>query len=195
MRCQHEEQQSSGADVGPCAVDHILVLDNERLYNELLSDLPKEGLAHINIVKLSKSGGVINRDELARNRERLAQVKQYFYGVPGEDLHPFSYSIPISVLRVYKIGAPPVPSSCLPIGADVTEHETQLVPVNITTDLLHKCLSVPDCPPEVSQRPSHLRMPVVNPSYSLQILSLSCQWKSVPGADLLTSNALGFIAM
>jgi polyribonucleotide 5'-hydroxyl-kinase len=64
-----EVQTAFGADV-------IAVIDDEKLYNSLVSTVPKG----VTVIKLAKSGGVMPRDADIRRRERLEQVKRYFYG-------------------------------------------------------------------------------------------------------------------
>eukprot|EP00040_Diaphanoeca_grandis_P040724 m.262074 g.262074 ORF g.262074 m.262074 type:complete len:421 (-) comp44279_c0_seq1:117-1379(-) len=123
--------------------DVIVVIDNERLYNEL-----KQKLSDVALVKLSKSGGVVARDEDAKSRARVNQVKRYFYGPPAEDkLYCYSLNLPFNEIRIHKIGAPPVPTACLPIGADPTNNETELVAMKLATDLHQTCFAVSPVPP------------------------------------------------
>eukprot|EP00041_Stephanoeca_diplocostata_P007121 m.98204 g.98204 ORF g.98204 m.98204 type:complete len:129 (-) comp16740_c1_seq6:147-533(-) len=58
------------------AADVILVIDHERLFNELTAAVPTA-----QVVKLFKSGGVIARDESTRDLVRTRRVKEYFYGI------------------------------------------------------------------------------------------------------------------
>lgn len=130
--------------------DVLVVIDNERLYNELLAGLPG-----CSVVKLVKSGGVVPRDTQYCESARKVQIKRYFYGPPGaHQIHPHSFSVRFEDVKMYKIGAPPIPAACLPLGQDPKAHETQLVTVKFGPDLLHACLTVstvqPDAPADMA---------------------------------------------
>ncbi|KNC75276.1 hypothetical protein SARC_12195 [Sphaeroforma arctica JP610] len=109
---------------------------------------------NIELVRLSKSGGVVTRPEPYRHDERSAQIRQYFYGHPvtkddkiiGSTLFPHSLVVPFDSVKVFKIGAPPVPQWCLPAGEDPTKNETQATPVELTQELAHSLLSVSSAP-------------------------------------------------
>ncbi|PWZ03815.1 hypothetical protein BCV70DRAFT_198004 [Testicularia cyperi] len=148
-------------------VDTIIVLGHEKLNLEMsklfaASDqIPIPGsqglsMPKVNVIKLPKSGGVVELDETYRARLKALQVKTYFYGgsvgggsnrngqdsampkavLPGHgdplggvpSLSPYSTTIPFDLLEVYRVGQESLaPSSALPIGASRTVTETQLV--------------------------------------------------------------------
>jgi len=121
-------------------VDVIVVLDQERLYNDLVRDMPK----FVKVVMQPKSGGVVGRSSEQRTELRDLRVKQYFYG-PSGNLFPHSFDVHFSALKdkIYKIGAPELPSSCLPLGMKVSDNKTKLVAVNPSPrDLLNHVLAV-----------------------------------------------------
>ena len=60
-------------------VDVILVLDQERVYNDLVRDMPE----FVKTVWLPKSGGVVEKRRDQRIESRAQRVKQYFYGSGG----------------------------------------------------------------------------------------------------------------
>ena len=91
--------------------DVVLVMDQERLYNEMVRDLPP----FVNIVFTPKSGGVVERVKKVRLESREAAVKQYFYGLKTA-LYPHSFDVKFNEVKVYKIGAPSLPDSCMPLG-------------------------------------------------------------------------------
>uniref|UniRef100_A0A4W6EQ56 Polyribonucleotide 5'-hydroxyl-kinase Clp1 n=1 Tax=Lates calcarifer TaxID=8187 RepID=A0A4W6EQ56_LATCA len=97
-------------------VDVVLVLDHERLYNELKRDLPH----FVRVVLLPKSGGVVERSKECRRETR------------DEKIH----------VRIYKIGAPSIPDSCLPLGMSQDDTQLKLVPVTPGRDLTYHVLSV-----------------------------------------------------
>ncbi|GFG35312.1 hypothetical protein Cfor_10314 [Coptotermes formosanus] len=118
-------------------VDIILVLDQERLYNELVRDMP----TFVKVVFLPKSGGVVERSQSARADARDARVREYFYGL-RTPLYPHSFDVRFSDTKIYKIGAPALPDSCMPLGMKAEDNLTKLVAVTPGPNLLHHILSV-----------------------------------------------------
>uniref|UniRef100_A0A0A9W5J4 Protein CLP1 homolog n=1 Tax=Lygus hesperus TaxID=30085 RepID=A0A0A9W5J4_LYGHE len=118
-------------------VDIILVLDQEKLYNELTRDMPR----FVKVVLLPKSGGVVERSKAYRAEARDDRVKHYFYG-NKTPLHPHSFDVKWSDLKIYKIGAPPLPDSCMPLGMRAEDNMTKLVSVQPGPNLLHHILAL-----------------------------------------------------
>jgi len=121
-------------------VDVIIVLDQERVYNDLVRDMPK----FVKVVWQPKSGGVVSRNQEQRAESRDARIKQYFYG-PHNNLFPHSFEVSFSEIKdkLYKIGAPELPDSCLPLGMKISDNKTKLVAVNPNPrDLLNHVLAV-----------------------------------------------------
>ncbi|GJQ80829.1 cbc [Trypoxylus dichotomus] len=119
-------------------VDVILVLDQERLYNELVRDVPN----FVKVVLLPKSGGVVERSKSARSEARDQRIREYFYGTAKNSLYPHSFDIKWSEIRIYKIGAPALPDSCLPLGMKAEDHLTKLVQLTPNAGLLHHLFAV-----------------------------------------------------
>ncbi|EPQ29518.1 uncharacterized protein PFL1_02737 [Pseudozyma flocculosa PF-1] len=163
-------------------VDTIVILGHEKLNIEMTrmfgsgaapSRVPgTDGipLPRVNVIKLPKSGGVVDLDDTYKQRLRALQVRNYFYGgsaapssksggggggdgsttggtglpqaaLPGHadplgglpSLSPFSTTIPFDLLEVYRVGQEAMaPSSALPIGAQRTVTQTQLVKLDPT---------------------------------------------------------------
>jgi len=121
-------------------VDVIIVLDQERVYNDLVRDMPR----FVKTVWMPKSGGVVPRGKEQRAEGRDQRVKQYFYG-PHNNLFPHSFEVNFSDIKdkLYKIGAPELPDSCLPLGMKITDNKTKLVAVSPSPrDLLNHLLAV-----------------------------------------------------
>ncbi|XP_037086381.1 protein CLP1 homolog [Pollicipes pollicipes] len=118
-------------------VDVVLVLDHERLYNELVRDMPN----FVEVVFLPKSGGVSERNKMQRMEARDARIRSYFYGQCGE-LYPHSFDVKFSDVKVFKIGAPKIPESALPLGMKIEDNDTKMVPVTPGPNLLHHLLAV-----------------------------------------------------
>ncbi|XP_054734474.1 protein CLP1 homolog [Anastrepha obliqua] len=118
-------------------VNVIFVLDQERLYNELLRDMP----SFVRVVLLPKSGGVVERSRDLRSEQRDLRIKEYFYG-RRTPFYPFSFEVKFQDLKLYKIGAPPLPDSCMPIGMKAEDNKTKVVAVTPSPSLLHHILSI-----------------------------------------------------
>jgi len=119
-------------------VDVVLVLDQERLYNELKRDLPH----FVRVVLLPKSGGVVERSKDCRRETRDEKIREYFYGFRSLSFYPHAFDVRFSDVRIYKIGAPSIPDSCLPLGMSQDDTQLKLVPVTPGRDLTHHVLSV-----------------------------------------------------
>lgn len=118
-------------------VDVIIVLDQERLYNELVRDMPP----FVKVVLLPKSGGVVERSQRVRAETRDNRVREYFYGLRSP-LYPRSFDVRFSDVKIFKIGAPSLPDSCMPMGMKAEDTHTKLVPVTPGLGLLHHVLSI-----------------------------------------------------
>mmetsp|Transcript_8265 Transcript_8265/g.18502 ORF Transcript_8265/g.18502 Transcript_8265/m.18502 type:complete len:339 (+) Transcript_8265:519-1535(+) len=59
------------------SIDVVLVMGHDKLYSNLTSSL---GGAAVTVVKLPRSGGVVQRDASTRKRLRKAKIREYFYG-------------------------------------------------------------------------------------------------------------------
>ncbi|XP_006012987.1 polyribonucleotide 5'-hydroxyl-kinase Clp1 [Latimeria chalumnae] len=118
-------------------VDVVIVLDQERLYNELKRDLPH----FVRTILLPKSGGVVERSKDFRRESRDEKIREYFYGFRGS-FFPHAFDVKFADVRIYKIGAPTIPDSCLPLGMSQEDNQLKLVPVTPGRDLVHHLLSM-----------------------------------------------------
>jgi polyribonucleotide 5'-hydroxyl-kinase len=87
-------------------VDVVLVIGQERLYSQLNSKFhgrTRPDGSRVDVVKLNKSGGVVNRNPKHRQRTRMSRVKEYFYGVHG-DLSPHAMTVGFSDVQVRNHG-------------------------------------------------------------------------------------------
>lgn len=119
-------------------VDAIFVLDQERLYNELLRDLPQSKLQ---VVFLQKSGGVVERSKNIRAETRDQRIREYFYG-KRSPLYPHSFDIKWADIHICKVGAPSLPDSCMPLGMRAEDNKTKVLSVQPSMSLLHHLLAV-----------------------------------------------------
>lgn len=78
----------------------------------------------------------MERSKQNRAENRDNRINEYFYGTAQSPLFPHSFDVRLSDVKVYKIGAPSLPDSCMPVGMKPEENLTKLVqvtPGNITT--------------------------------------------------------------
>lgn len=71
---------------------------------------------------------VVERSTATRAESRDARVREYFYGL-RTPLYPHSFDVRFSDVRIYKIGAPSLPDSCMPLGMKAEDNMTKLVAV------------------------------------------------------------------
>lgn len=135
-------------------VDMIVVVGHEKLSLELTRLFSATGNAP-QIVKMPRSGGAVDVDDVYQQRLHDLQIRSYFYGmapalpkelgVAGENvrsaltamseqlggvptLNPYSTTIPLDLLEIYRVGQDRIaPSSALPIGAERVVSELQVV--------------------------------------------------------------------
>ncbi|KAF6763856.1 hypothetical protein DFP72DRAFT_986592 [Ephemerocybe angulata] len=126
-------------------INVILVVGHEKLNVEM----QRAYGSHISVVKIPKSGGVVELDHSYRERIQKYQLHTYMYGCavqppPGVTgatlggealadlvLSPSSGVIGFGDMSIYRIGTETMaPSSALPVGAARVMSEMQPVPVN-----------------------------------------------------------------
>jgi polyribonucleotide 5'-hydroxyl-kinase len=121
------------------ACDYVFVLENERLYNDLVKHFKNNN--KINICLLPKSGGVINLD--ASYKESLEQKKftSYFKG-PFNNLRLNEFSLDLNVYKLIQIIYSNVTSALLPIGS-TTDLNLILREVNLEEEnLLNRVIAI-----------------------------------------------------
>ncbi|KAF7322484.1 mRNA cleavage and polyadenylation factor CLP1 [Mycena chlorophos] len=140
-----DRQRLLKATIDAFKINVILVVGHEKLNVEL----QRAYGSSISVVKVPKSGGVVELDHLYRERIHKFQLHTYFYGQviqppPGITsaslgsetlssivLSPSSTILNFGDLSIYRIGAETMaPSSALPIGAARAVSETQAVAID-----------------------------------------------------------------
>lgn len=119
----------------------VFVLDQERLYNELLRDSPKTA----QVVFLQKSRGVVERTKALRSEARDLRIREYFYGKRDCKLYPHSFDVKWADIQIYKVGAPALPDSCMPLGMKAEGNKTKLLAIQPSLSILHHILAVTFC--------------------------------------------------
>lgn len=85
---------------------------------------------------------MVERSKSARSEARDQRIREYFYGTIKNSLYPHSFDIKWTEIKIYKIGAPALPDSCLPLGMKAEDHLTKLVQLTPNPGLLHHLFAV-----------------------------------------------------
>ncbi|WRT68306.1 uncharacterized protein IL334_005282 [Kwoniella shivajii] len=155
-------------------IDTILVIGHEKLHIDL-SRLPSLQSRAVNVIRIPKSGGVVDLDDAQKELVQSFQIRTYFYGEPilpkeisglmgkmvGFDgsLNPYSFQIGWDTLVVLRVGEEnSAPSSALPLGSSRTLSPTRLTRVDPSgpahvVRLLNTVLAIVDIKPEDRLKP------------------------------------------
>lgn len=79
----------------------------------------------ISIIKLSKSGGCVDRDDAFLRAARERSIREYFFGEPKKrTLSPYTMTVGFDDLTIWRVGeASTLNTSLLPIGHDDDDEE------------------------------------------------------------------------
>ena len=83
----------------------MVVLGSERLYSDLMRRFSTQKTIHnetINVIKVDKSGGCVDRDEIYLRQLRQAQIREYFFGDAKSNLSPHTQQIDFNQIAIYK---------------------------------------------------------------------------------------------
>ncbi|CAI6363966.1 unnamed protein product [Macrosiphum euphorbiae] len=119
-------------------VDVILVLDEERLYNKLVRDMP----GFVKVVLLPKRRGVVQRRNKFKLEGREARIREFFYGSPRNVLHPHTCLVRFSDIKVYRILAPPIPNALMSLDTQKTDFKPKLEGVTPGLNMMHHVLAL-----------------------------------------------------
>lgn len=87
-------------------VNVLIVLGSERLYSDMVRRFSghRTGTGEpISVVKLDKSGGCVDRDDVYMKQARQAQIREYFFGDPRITLSPHTQQVSFGLLTIYKV--------------------------------------------------------------------------------------------
>lgn len=159
-------------------IDTILVVGSERLYSDLNKKF--ESLER-NVLKIPKSGGVVEKNASYRKQERTKSIRRYFYG-SNDEYSPFPLTLSFKDLHLRRVGEGPIaPNSALPIGATRKVEETRLVKVEIQQTFS-------------SFKPSLLPNTVYVSGHSLVHLIMGVSMAEAgQETDVLTMGVLGYV--
>lgn len=62
--------------------DVVIVIENERLFNDIRQDLPRFAAAgaDVSVLRAPKSSGVAVRSSKEKAHAKMAKIREYFYG-------------------------------------------------------------------------------------------------------------------
>ena len=120
-------------------VDAIIVLDQERLYNELVRDVPD----FVKISFLPKSCGVVEQNQKLRAELRDSAVQNYFYG-HQKMFHPHCFDVKFAEVNILRYASPSVPGFCMPVGMNAEDSEVvKVIAVELKSEnILHHILAI-----------------------------------------------------
>ncbi|CAZ85735.1 unnamed protein product [Tuber melanosporum] len=112
------------------SITTLVVLGSERLYSDMLrrfEDRPnhQHQPPPISIIKLSKSGGCVDRDDAFLRASRERSIREYFFGEPKKrTLSPYTMTVGFDDLNIWRVSeASTLNASLLPIGHDDDEED------------------------------------------------------------------------
>ena len=125
------------------AIDVVLIMGHDKLYSTLSEDTRGSGCA---IVKLSRSGGVVTRDQAFRRKARSEKIREYFYGRKVQDglstkYMPSRITVPFNSVVIVQIGGNTLTENMMPVG-QTQSNTLQVTAVTPSIDLLHSVLAV-----------------------------------------------------
>jgi polyribonucleotide 5'-hydroxyl-kinase len=109
----------------------------------------------IAVVKLPRSGGVVERSRESRQAARKGRVHEYFYGPPSSSsgrgmLSPHSTTVSFDDVTVVKVGGVASEAGILPIGRSSTLDPLRVTVIAPTSALLNHVLAVSYATSEVA---------------------------------------------
>lgn len=83
----------------------IIILGSERLYSDMLKKFNSTlaGDEQVHVLRATKSGGCIDREEGYKKQLRHEQIRTYFFGTPKNTLSPLTISVDFKDLNLLKI--------------------------------------------------------------------------------------------
>jgi polyribonucleotide 5'-hydroxyl-kinase len=137
------------------AADVVLVVGDERLFNDLRSKLTATVAASVtggssslppaappSVIYVPRSGGVVQRSAGRRRTARANRIREYFYG-PENLLAPHSTQVLASDVVLLRVGgSPQAPSSALPIGAEHRIDPAELEEVEADSSIVNSLAAV-----------------------------------------------------
>mmetsp|Transcript_27538 Transcript_27538/g.72766 ORF Transcript_27538/g.72766 Transcript_27538/m.72766 type:complete len:211 (+) Transcript_27538:970-1602(+) len=105
-------------------VEHVVVMEQDKLFSDLDKELRPH---HITVVRLSRSGGVVQPDRQFKKLADRRLIRGYLYG-RNSDLCPRPHVVSLDKVTVLQVRcAPAAPPDALPIGMAVAARPHEVV--------------------------------------------------------------------
>ena len=129
------------------AADVVVVMGHDRTFAQLSEDLKVGsgggGSGGVQLLKLNRSGGVVERSKDFRRDSRALRVRQYFYGAdPAAPLTPEAITVRFEDVVIVRVGGAVGDSTLAPIGKASALDPLRLTTVAPTERLLNQVLGV-----------------------------------------------------
>lgn len=192
--------------VSEFSVNCIICLGSERLYSDMVRrfDAQQVAISHtsssnaadsISVIKLTKSGGCVDRDSSYMTALRAAQIRSYFYGNPrlsnGVSPQPRQQQVDFSSLTVWqRLGS--FPPGALNASTPAMDYDPdEFLPGDLQpTSAASASNSVPLPASQLFERVTKPMMAMR--SCTLAVMNCDPEPES-PQTDLLTSSVMGFL--
>ncbi|KAI7468142.1 SAICAR synthase-like protein [Hortaea werneckii] len=106
--------------VSEFSINVIITTGSDKLLNDLNRRFGpgKGGDENIHVLRVTKPGGAVERDQAYMRQLRTAQVRQYFFGSSKEPLNPHSHSLNYGELNIYRARSAAEQTAATGFGAD-----------------------------------------------------------------------------
>lgn len=109
--------------VAEFGVSVVVVVGNERLFAEMQKKF--KGKTGLSVVKVAKSGGVVDKSPEFVRAQQARAIQQYFYGTRRQPLAPHGITVDFSAVTVYRVAEQQeLSASTLPVGEQEGEERT-----------------------------------------------------------------------
>ena len=73
---------------------------------------------------------VVSKSQDTRGQAKNLRIHEYFYGTAKSQLYPHSIEVGFNEVKIFKIGAPQLPDSLLPVGMKAEDNFTKIFPIS-----------------------------------------------------------------
>lgn len=93
------------------------------------------------VIKIPRSGGVVDRTTPHRRAARARRIREYFYGVDNT-LSPATLDLTFDEVRVFSVKSLNITAAMMPVGTESTLDPVSVSEEEITASMLHSTLAV-----------------------------------------------------
>lgn len=122
--------------VGDFNINIVVVVGHERLYSDMVKKYKNK--QQLTVLKVPKSGGCVDRDDVTMRQIQKQMIHDYFYGTLTHPFAPYTFTVDYSTLTVYRI-ADEEDQAMLPVGTDTASISQQLIKLDVSS-ILQNCV-------------------------------------------------------